>query len=339
MQAEKDKGLRDDSWLSRNLGWALLAIVTVAAAMALVTMVTFRAHFGGDIVGTTVQEWGTVGDFFGGLLNPVFGFLTIVALVLTLLLQSKELKMSREELEMSRKELEKSAEALKSQNKAIELQSFEQTFFAWLATYREILGEVTGSSGERGRNALNSFWKVALSDDCRVDHDDSAAVFTAKMESLLFEAWHEIGDINFDSMTPADHLVITKGAEDEWERLYHNQENQLDSLFRVLYRLLCWIDLRPQSSLSAEQKWLYVSIVRSQLSWIEMVYLFYNGHTNRGEKFKPLIEKYALFDNLTFESDCVLALYKNNPPNHEGYRPSAYSSDVARAALGLQGVA
>ncbi|MFA7350962.1 MAG: hypothetical protein WC009_09385 [Methylotenera sp.] len=75
------------------------------------------------------EELGQFGDYFGGTLNPIFGFASFIALLLTIFYQSKELKLSRTELELSRDELSKSASALALQNKAIELQSFEQTFF------------------------------------------------------------------------------------------------------------------------------------------------------------------------------------------------------------------
>lgn len=332
MRTEKDKSQFD--WLSRNLVWVLFAIMAAAALLAGAAVLIFRAYIGGEIVSSEVSQWGQAGDFFGGILNPVFGFLTIVALVLTLLLQSKELKMSREELELSRTELAKSAEALNNQNKAIEQQSFEQTFFAWLSTYREILGEVRNKEGESGRNALRAFWYADLSAE-NMDGEYSLMRFSTSVDVLpLARACGTTGKYSFSEMTPEDYPVISLGAMVGWAQLYGQQENQLDSLFRVLYRLLRWIDLLPSERLSQEQKWLYVSIVRSQLSWIEMVYLFYNGYTERGRKFRPIIEKYALFDNLNFESDRVIAIVKDSP-NSTPYAPTAYSSEAARAVLNL----
>lgn len=335
MVAEKNREQHDDLWLSRNLGRVLLGIVAIAVGLALIVAWKFRAHFGEYILkSSTVADWGTVGDFFGGVLNPAFSFLTIVALVLTLLLQNKELKMSREELEMSRIELAKSAEALSAQNKAIEQQSFEQTFFAWLSTYREILGEVTHKDGESGRNALKTFWYADLS----ARNMDKTYGFMRFMDDddvpPLAKACGQTRKHSFVEMTTEDYPIISLGAMVGWSALYGQQENQLDSLFRVLYRLLRWIDLQPSERLGQEQKWLYVSIVRSQLSWIEMVYLFYNGYTERGRKFRPLIEKYALFDNLNFESDRVVAIVKDSPSSTP-YAPTAYSSDAARALLNL----
>lgn len=79
------------------------------------------------------------------------------------------------------------------------------------------------------------------------------------------------------------------------------------------------VDEQPREFLGEREKWLYAGIVRSQLSWIEMVFLFYNGMTVRGEKFKSLIERYALFDNLTIESDELLVILKECPMDSTGY--------------------
>lgn len=318
----------DKDWLSQNLGRVLFAIVVAAALIALTAVIWFVIK--GPTIGNTAGDWGTLGDFFGGTLNPVFGFLTILALVLTLLLQSRELKASREELALTRNELEKSSEALTNQNRAIEQQSFEQTFFAWLGTYREILGEIT-AGGESGRSALKALWTDSLSGKTI----DSYLKKGTSTSLPLVEACRSVRKLSLAAALQdgGGASVVSTGALHGWESFYEQQENQLDSLFRVLYRLLRWIDSHER--LIPEQKWLYVSIVRSQLSWIEMVYLFYNGHTFPGEKFKPLMEKYALFDNLNFQSDQVIALLRACPPDVKGYSQSAYSSVIAREALGM----
>jgi hypothetical protein len=70
---------------------------------------------------------GQVGDFFGGFLNPLFAFLSFVALLITIAIQS-------EELEMTRKELAKSAKAQKQSSEIFRQQRFENTFFSLLDT-------------------------------------------------------------------------------------------------------------------------------------------------------------------------------------------------------------
>lgn len=295
-----------EAWLSRDIAKILTGII-ITAIIASVVTAGFYIHFLGElpIARNDPSGWGQLGDFLGGVLNPVFGFLTIIALVLTLILQSRELRLSREELELSRVELRNSAEALRGQNKAIDRQSFEQTFFTWLNTYRDLLTSVESGSGESlvsGRRALER-WRASY--------------------------------LRFSKTIKREGEAFSISALANWHGMYEKQEYQLDSIFRVLYRLIVWIDSQDDDRLTPAQKWLYVSIVRAQLSWIELVYLFYNGHTERGKNFKRLAEKYALFDNLNFTTDPVITIVRECPPDAVGYQPSAYDSRLARVAMGL----
>lgn len=341
---KQEKTQEDDSWLSKNLSKTLGFIVVFAALAALSAGFIYYSHMG-NVTGDP-QTWGQFGDFLGGTLNPVFGFLTIIALVLTLILQNRELKMSREELELSREELRKSAEALEAQNKSIDKQNFEQTFFSWLNTYSDVLASIelsyrpsifvgTPSGGRssdpeiirRGRRALQHWWDIRL---------DSEALFG----TLIHKSG--LGGDEVDEVRKSHPVFLEKyypmivgNALQQWDSLYKEYEYQLDNLFRVLYRLIKWIDSQDERRLSNEEKWFYVSIVRARLSWIEMVYIFYNGLTTRGRNFKVYVEKYALFDNLNFDSDPVIKIVKENPPNNQGFRRYAYSSNSARESLGI----
>ncbi len=321
-----------EPWLSQHLTKVLAAIVFIAVLAATISASIYYYHLGGlPISNTDPEDWGQVGDYFGGMLNPVFGFLTILALVITLIQQSRELKLSREELELSRTELRNSAEALRGQNKAIDRQSFEQTFFAWLNTYRELLASIELSYHHqvlRDRRALMSSWSHQL---------NASYVWSAirKQYPHITKATEARPEDSLRSLPDGNHGIVSKTAIDRWEELYEEDEYQLDSLFRVLYRLIVWIDSQDEDRLTPAQKWLYVSIVRAQLSWIELVFLFYNGHTERGKSFKHLADKYALFDNLNFATDPVIAIVKACPPDTVGYQPSAYDSKLARVAMGL----
>ena len=246
-------------------------------------------------------EWGVFGDFLGGALNPIFGFASFIALLVTIVYQSKELRAST-------KELKNSAKALANQNKAIELQSFEQTFFSWLNSYRALLETIILEKTKNnvpyticGRLALISLWK---------DH-------------FYFFTWAN------DS-----HSVNAREVQDKWENLYKENEYQIDSLFRTLYKLISWIDTQHIQKLSEAEKWMYISIVRSQLSWVEMSFLYCNGLTFRGRKFKEIAEKYALFDNLEFNDPYLESLY-SQLKFPEGYAEEAYSSNHAKVKLGL----
>lgn len=80
------------------------------------------------------DKLGTTGDYFGGILNPILAFLSLMALLKTISIQSKELKNSREELRLTREELAKSAEAQEKSSQILEQQRFENTFFSLLKT-------------------------------------------------------------------------------------------------------------------------------------------------------------------------------------------------------------
>lgn len=74
----------------------------------------------------------------------------------------------------------------------------------------------------------------------------------------------------------------------------------LDHYFRHLYRIFKYID--DSKNFTKEEKYNYASMARSSLSPYELVMLFYNCLTVNGkEKFKPLIEKYAILNNLRID--------------------------------------
>lgn len=329
-----------EALLARNAPAVMIAVLISALVVALVVGTLYFAVFLPEPLSIDPARLGQAGDYFGGLLNPALSFLSVLALLVTLVIQSGELRQSREALRVSQEELKLSREAqvaaasaLQSQNKAIQKQSFEQTFFSWLATYRDILGEVKAENEAVGRSALKTLWKRPLSDTLE-EYEEHHGGSLADEPSPLIIAMHSVGKRTVTTVDTHDFPEISKAALDTWEELYNSQEYQLDSLFRVLYRLILWI--HEHAVLSQEEKWTYVSIVRSQLSWIEMVYLFYNGHTIRGARFKPLIETYALFDNLNLKADRIVEIIAESPPDIDGYKQSAFSSDLAKVALRLR---
>lgn len=76
----------------------------------------------------------------------------------------------------------------------------------------------------------------------------------------------------------------------------------LDHYFRHLYRVFKYIDEAPIFINDKKKRYEYACIMRACLSQYELIMLFYNCLSSNGrEKFKPLIEKYAIFNNLRVE--------------------------------------
>lgn len=128
-----------------------------------------------------------------------------------------------------------------------------------------------------------------------------------------------------------------------YETVYTAHHSDLGPMFRTLYRLLDWVD---QSKISDKQKWHYIAIARSHLSWGEMYFLAFNGLTWRGRNFVPLMNKYALLDNLEDDTDDLVRVMREafltRPPksilgnrNPWKYTPEVFNSGLAKVRLGI----
>jgi hypothetical protein len=92
----------------------------------------------------------------------------------------------------------------------------------------------------------------------------------------------------------------SKSMQERIEAAYgsfiHHEQSSLGHYFRNLYHIFKFID---ESGVKNKQ-W-YASIVRAQLSNHELCLLFYNALMPQNLKFKILIEKYAVLENMNAE--------------------------------------
>jgi len=85
---------------NRWLWW----ITPIGFLIPVVAAASYAIYFRGYEAGGPT-EWGTFGDFIGGISNPLLSFLTIVLLLYSLRLQAKELKESTSAVKQSAAEL------------------------------------------------------------------------------------------------------------------------------------------------------------------------------------------------------------------------------------------
>lgn len=244
-------------WLSSKLPIVLGTIALVALVLACIAVWFYYSHFLGNIQ-TNHTLWGEFGDFFGGTLNPIFGFFGLMALLLTLTIQNRELKISS-------KELGNSASALNEQSKSLKVQNFERTFFEMVRLLGSIVEDLDLGDKTRGRDCFRVFYLTGLK-----------RAFAAEIK---------------DHSGAIDHSLVCSNS---YGRFFEKNQHEVGHYFRTLYRIFKYIDDYSPD----EMKSTYSGIVRAQLSSYELSLLFYNSINDVGSKFKPLIEDYCLFENM-----------------------------------------
>ncbi|TBB81034.1 putative phage abortive infection protein [Rhizobium ruizarguesonis] len=132
---------------SRGVFTALLSLAF--ASMGGVFVVAVHAQ-------AAEKNWGTFGDFLGGVLNPVLTFLSFMALLFTIILQQREIHGAKED-----------GKVLQSQRHADRLSSermqFENTFFQMVSIHNTIVNSIDVDRGPsknplRGRDCFKEFY-------------------------------------------------------------------------------------------------------------------------------------------------------------------------------------
>lgn len=227
-----------------------------------------------------IQYWGQLGDFFGGVLNPILSFVAILAVLYTIRIQSKELAEAREETKIANRTLIK-------QTQVFERQNFESVYFRMLEVHARLLSdtEVPGSSS-RGRGVFVEFSKE-LKDFCSNRYVTEGSIKRLASE-LMSRGDNALGHY-FRNM-----YQICKMIDNSKFHVPSFQE-------RVSAR-----SVRRTTKMNYDQKRFYANILRGQLSSYEMQMLLLNCLTPDGEGLKYYVEKFSMLKPLnkrSFDSD------------------------------------
>lgn len=274
--------------------------------------------------------WGQLGDFLGGVINPAIGIVTVALLAWSISIQRKELQASVSEM--------------KDSNRYTSQMSFEQALFTWLQSYHSQIASIRVERYS-GRSALKWIYDARMSP--AATFPIGALEIDAKLDTLSrqnpAEAWRQWGS---DPKSGASrYLLGIRQATSGYEAAFSENQSELDAPMRTLYRLFRWVD---GTGMSPDEKWHYCALIRAQLSWIELVILFYNGLSSYGSKFAALANRYALFDNLQSGEPLLRAAMnritaaqwasigesEDMPKRGWPYTASAFSSELAKRALG-----
>ncbi|MGU2089366.1 putative phage abortive infection protein [Pseudomonas aeruginosa] len=150
-------------------GSIVLWLGGVAAVVVLIVVLAAVVHFffGGDIWWIeakntdTAAYWGQLGDFIGGMLNPVLSFFALLAVLLSLRSQSAELRAAREEAKVAQKILEQQTRIAQEQSKLFERQNFESSFFGLLEVFSKSVDSVTYFDGTKTQYGKQAFQQAS----------------------------------------------------------------------------------------------------------------------------------------------------------------------------------
>lgn len=313
----------------------MIIIICGLAALAAVTTLGLYAYKFGFGFASKISDWGSVGDFFGGVLNPTFALLSLILIAYTLMQNKKALdqgalaleqsekaiqqgtkaleqnekalKVSNDELALTRNELATSAKALEEQAKLIAVQSFETTFFNMLDLHRRLIDSFTYDYKSS---------RVAIT----IDLDLENYFTTGKVEDSI------LGTYSVNKLLVAFSNAYLMKREPKtivstFNVFYKYENKQFGSYFRNLYQILKLVQ-RTFYENSLQKK--YSNILRAQLSNQELSLLLLNclcPHVDNGE-FRLLVIHFELLEHLDISyvsgNDNIARFTINNPELHLG---------------------
>lgn len=229
----------------------------------------------------TGNSLGTFGDFFGGILNPLLTFGTLIALVITVLMQRVQLKEARSEAKRG------SAHEQKS--------SFETTFFNMLNLHAENARNLFFSpsvipSSIRDRLPIwRQIVQLGVGTPQPPPPVHGRAVFAEVLSST------------------ARGANVSQPQHEIYRILQVEHNDVLGHYFRNLYQILDHIDRFHINGVRASYRLRkrYSNILRAQLSSHELSVLFLNcfGSMVDNGSFREKIVRYRFFEHLPISID------------------------------------
>ncbi len=216
------------------------------------------------------DAWGQLGDYIGGLLNPLVAGFALMALVVSVRLQKAELAATRKELENSRLAIQEQAATAEQQRK-------EQRFFDFLNIYRSTVDSIQFEMESKTGSVISLQGKRAFRLLTTDQHGNPLR------ELSQYFSRNEVWDKYF--------AIDLSGREVE---LWENASPVLDHYFRAIFSIL-----RESEPTLGEDCWRYTKLLRAQLSRDEVnliaMNLLYDGE---GRKMRDLIARYGILKHM-----------------------------------------
>lgn len=262
--------------MQKALGQLIPGVYLIGSLVAVFYAVFFwRNGISGD-----PGDWGTLGDYFGGLMNPVISFATLIVAYAVW-------KQQREELRHTKN-------ALEDQAKTAEQQRQEQRFFDLLGLYQATVGSITMVARMSSRSDIPVQYagKEAIAHFFRSGTETTQVIGVFLERGFYSQKKPERNSegLAWPDMTP-DEL-----SETSLHRAWNSAETAalFDHYFRVIFRVL-----KDSEDLLGLQHFKHVKLLRAQLSRHELMLIGLNlWLDSEGNKMIPLVARYGLLKHL-----------------------------------------
>lgn len=194
-------------FIRRNI-WIILALIILIAVISIIIVSLFYISYFNGGISIEHERWGTLGDFVGGILNPILSFLALIALLVTIILQSSELESTREELKLTRVIHEKTEKYLEEQANILKKQ-LEQTKQSLHSEYYfKVVNIIQDEDFRQIRRKVYTIYERTKYQDWNDGHKEMAEVICQKMDvigNLL-----NIGILKSDMLIPSWYTLFIK---------------------------------------------------------------------------------------------------------------------------------
>lgn len=236
-------------------------IIFFALTFATLVLILYFSKFNNGLSNNS-GTWGEFGDFIGGTLNPFFSALSLLAILWTLIIQSKELSHS--------------TAALEEQSIHLDTQSFENTFFALIQLNNEIaktldLSEIESETYKPGRGSFRN------------------------VVNLLTESYYWVKE------NESQNLNTIETIKESYRQFYAKNQKFVGNYIRTTEQILKFIVERCPNS-DRTDPGTYIEILRAQITSHELVLLFYYSIYTTGPLNYTELKKLNFFQGLSKES-------------------------------------
>lgn len=222
-------------------------------------------------ISSTAAEWGQMGDFFGGMLNPILAFASFIALLSTIRIQSEELRLTREEFTKSSKAQQELADTAQDELALAKVSYQSQRELQFALPFFEICQQ-------RIKNCEEILERLATVNgetfDDRMKWADFIVVFAKKESPLTYK--HQTSEF---------HLVATRNKEfiEESLRVLQHINNEFQDAWNAIES----VDSIIESGESQKMNHRMIGFVVSRLARIAYIL-----HITDVRKFSSEVQDY-----------------------------------------------